>query len=40
VQRQRDVGSGLDAGLIPVAVPELLRLLRGTDIPPSWQDRA
>jgi SRSO17 transposase len=29
VQRQHDAGSDLDAGLIPVTVPELLRLLRG-----------
>jgi SRSO17 transposase len=33
-QRQHDAGSGLDAGLIPVTIPELLRLLRGTVIPP------
>ena len=40
LQRQEDAGSGLDAGLIPVTVPELLRLLRGTVIPPPQQDRA
>jgi SRSO17 transposase len=40
VQRQEDAGSGLDAGLIPVTVPELLRLLRGTVIPPPRRDRA
>jgi hypothetical protein len=34
LQRQHDAGSGPDAGLIPVTVPELLRLLRGTVIPP------
>ena len=28
LQRQQDTGSDLDAGLIPVTVPELLRLLR------------
>jgi hypothetical protein len=39
-QRQEDAGSGLDAGLIPVTVPELLRLLRGTVIPPPQRDRA
>jgi hypothetical protein len=40
VQRQHDTGSDLDAGLIPVTVPELLRLLRGTVIPPPRRDRA
>jgi SRSO17 transposase len=40
VQRQHDAGSDLDAGLIPVTVPELLRLLRGTVIPPPRRDRA
>jgi len=39
VQRQRDASSDLDAGLIPVTVPELLRLLRGTVIPPPRRDR-
>ena len=39
LQRQHDAGSGLDAGLIPVTVPELLRLLRGTVIPPPRRDR-
>ena len=34
LQRQHDAGSGLDAGLIPVTIPELLRLLRDTVIPP------
>ena len=33
LQRQHEAGSGLDAGLIPVTVPELLRLLRDTVIP-------
>ncbi len=35
VQRQQDTGSGLDAGLIPITVTELLRLLRDTVIPPT-----
>jgi hypothetical protein len=39
VQRQQDAGSDLDAGLIPVTVPELLRLLRDTVIPPPRRDR-
>jgi hypothetical protein len=34
VQRGHDAGSDLDAGLIPVTVPELLRLLRDAVIPP------
>ena len=40
VQRQHDAGAGLDAGLIPVTVPELLRLLRDIVIPPPRRDRA
>jgi SRSO17 transposase len=40
LQRQQEASSGLDAGLIPVTVPELLRLLRGTVIPPPRRDRA
>ena len=40
LQRQEDAGSGLDAGLIPVTVPELLRLVRDTVIPPPRRDRA
>ena len=40
VQRQQDTGSDLDAGLIPITVPELLRLLRDTVIPPPRRDRA
>jgi SRSO17 transposase len=40
VQRQHDAGSDLDAGLIPVTVPELLRLLRDIVIPPPRRDRA
>jgi hypothetical protein len=34
LQREQDAVSDLDAGLIPVTVPELLRLLRDTVIPP------
>jgi hypothetical protein len=30
LQRQHETGSDLDASLIPITVPELLRLLRGT----------
>jgi hypothetical protein len=37
--RQHDVGSDLDAGPTPIAVPELLRLLRDTVIPPPRRDR-
>jgi hypothetical protein len=40
LQRQEDAGSDLGAGLIPVTVPELLRLLRDTIIPPPRRDRA
>ncbi len=40
VQRQHDSGSSLDDGLIPITVPELLRLLRDTVIPPPRRDRA
>ena len=39
VQRQHDAASGPDTGLIPVTVPELLRLLRDTVIPPPHRDR-
>jgi SRSO17 transposase len=39
VQRQQDTGSDLDAGLIPITIPELLRLLRDTVIPPPRRDR-
>src|SRR5690348_14724042 len=38
-QRRQDAGSDLDAGLIPVTAPELLRLLRDTVIPPPRRDR-
>jgi len=40
LQRPQDASSDLDAGLIPVTVPELLRLLRDTVIPPPRRDRA
>ena len=39
VHRQHDPGPDL-AGLIPITAPELLRLLRGTVIPPPRRDRA
>ena len=40
VQRQHNTGSDLDAGLIPITtLPELLRLLRDTVIPPPRRDR-
>jgi SRSO17 transposase len=39
LQREHDAGSDLDAGLIPITVPELLRLLRDTVIPPPRRDR-
>jgi SRSO17 transposase len=39
LQRQHDAGADPDAGLIPVTVPELLRLLRDTVIPPPRRDR-
>ena len=38
MQRQQDASSDLDAGG-PLTVPELLRLLRGTVIPPPRRDR-
>jgi SRSO17 transposase len=40
LQRQHEASSGPDAGLIPVTVPEVLRLLRDTVIPPPRRDRA
>jgi hypothetical protein len=40
IQRQQEAGSDLDAGLIPITVPELLRLLRDTVIPPPRRDKA
>ena len=39
VQRQQEASSGPDSGLIPVTVPELLRLLRDIVIPPPRRDR-
>ena len=39
-QRQQDASSDLDAGLIPITVPELLRLVRDIVIPPPRRDRA
>jgi hypothetical protein len=39
-QRQHGAGSDLDAGLIPITIPELLRPLRDTVIPPPRRDRA
>ncbi|MFI5069123.1 MAG: hypothetical protein ACHP9Z_34790 [Streptosporangiales bacterium] len=39
MQRQHEAGSDLDAGLIPITVPELLRLLRDIVIPPPRRDR-
>ena len=40
LQREQDASSDLDAELIPVTVPELLRLLRDVVIPPPRRDRA
>ncbi len=40
IQRQHDATSDLDAGLIPITVPELLRLLRDIVIPPPRRGRA
>ena len=39
VQRQQEAGADLDTGLIPITVPELLRLLRDIVIPPPRRDR-
>ena len=39
VQRRHEADSNLDAGPIPITVPELLRLLRDTVIPPPRRDR-
>jgi len=39
VQRREEAGSDLDAGLIPITVPGLLRLLRDIVIPPPRRDR-
>jgi SRSO17 transposase len=40
MQRLHDTSSGPDAGLIPITIPELLRLLRDAVIPPPRRDRA
>jgi len=40
VQRQHEACSDLDAGLIPITIPERLRLLRDTVIPPPRRDKA
>jgi len=40
LQREQDAGSDPDTALIPVTIPELLRLLRDTVIPPPRRDRA
>jgi SRSO17 transposase len=40
LQRQHEASSDPDAGLIPVTIPELLRLLRDTVIPSPQRDRA
>jgi SRSO17 transposase len=39
LQRQQDASSGPAAGLIPITIPELARLLRDTVIPPPRRDR-
>ena len=36
----RDAHAGLETGLIPVTIPEMLRMLRGTVIPPPRSDPA
>jgi SRSO17 transposase len=36
----RDAHAGLETGLIPVTIPEMLRMLRGTVIPPPRRDPA
>jgi len=40
LQRQHDAGPNADTGLIPVTIPELVRLLRDTVIPPPRRDQA
>jgi SRSO17 transposase len=40
VQYQHEAGSDQDVGLIPITVPELLRLLRDIVIPPPRRDRS
>jgi SRSO17 transposase len=36
----RDAHAGLESGLIPVTIPEMLRMLRGTVVPPPRRDHA
>jgi len=36
----RDAHTGPETGLIPVTIPEMLRMLRGTVIPPPRRDHA
>jgi SRSO17 transposase len=36
----RDARTGLETGLIPVTIPEMLRMLRGTVVPPPRRDHA
>ncbi len=40
VALDRDTHPGQEIGLIPVTIPEMLRMLRGTVIPPPRRDRA
>ena len=40
VALDRDAHAGLETGLIPVTIPEMLRMLRGTVIPPPRRDHA
>ena len=40
LQRQHDAGSDVEAGLVPITVPELLRLLRDIVIPSPRRDWA
>jgi hypothetical protein len=40
VALDRDARAGREIGLIPVTIPEMLRMLRGTVIPPPRRDRA
>jgi SRSO17 transposase len=40
VAMDRDAHAGLEIGLIPVTIPEMLRMLRGTVIPPPRRDHA
>jgi len=40
VALDRDTRASLEIGLIPVTIPEMLRMLRGTVIPPPRRDTA